>query len=118
MNEIKQISFIAQPSPPPPASQLPMNRYDLMTNDDLLFSMDNFTSTNFLGDKLEQKDQLVRNQPLSELTLAIIFGLICACLCFLTITGNLLVLITFRRVRTVSIFLDISNELSLDGDSR
>ena len=29
-------------------------------------------------------------------------GVICACLCLLTITGNLPVLIIFRRIRTVS----------------
>ena len=32
----------------------------------------------------------------------IISGLLCACLCLLTIAGNLLVLITFRHMRTVS----------------
>ena len=31
------------------------------------------------------------------------FGFICAFLCLLTITGNFLVLITFRRIRRVSI---------------
>lgn len=36
------------------------------------------------------------------LTYKISFGVICACLCLLTITGNLLVLIVFRRIRTVS----------------
>ena len=40
----------------------------------------------------------------TSLTYTIIFGLVCACLCFLTIAGNLLVLITFRRMRTVSIY--------------
>jgi uncharacterized membrane protein YjjP (DUF1212 family) len=40
----------------------------------------------------------------TPLTYTIIFGFVCACLCFLTITGNLLVLITFRRMRTVSIY--------------
>jgi hypothetical protein len=30
------------------------------------------------------------------------FGFICAFLCLLTITGNLLVLLTFRRIRRVS----------------
>ncbi len=39
----------------------------------------------------------------STLTYKISFGFICACLCLLTITGNLLVLVTFRRIRTVSI---------------
>lgn len=36
------------------------------------------------------------------LTYKISFGVICACLCLLTIMGNLLVLIIFRRIRTVS----------------
>ena len=35
-------------------------------------------------------------------TYKIIFGLLCACLCLLTIAGNLLVLITFRHMHTVS----------------
>jgi len=39
----------------------------------------------------------------TTLTYKISLGFICACLCLLTITGNLLVLITFRRIRTVSI---------------
>jgi len=39
----------------------------------------------------------------STLSYKISLGTICACLCLLTITGNLLVLITFRRIRTVSI---------------
>jgi hypothetical protein len=38
----------------------------------------------------------------TALSYKISLGLICACLCLLTITGNLLVLITFRRIRTVS----------------
>ncbi|CAF1581058.1 unnamed protein product [Rotaria magnacalcarata] len=38
----------------------------------------------------------------TSLTYTIIFGFVCAFLCFLTITGNLLVLITFRRIKTVS----------------
>ncbi|CAF1676067.1 unnamed protein product [Rotaria magnacalcarata] len=37
----------------------------------------------------------------TSLTYTIIFGFVCAFLCFLTITGNLLVLITFRRIKTV-----------------
>ena len=37
------------------------------------------------------------------LSYKISLGFICACLCLLTISGNLLVLITFRRIRTVSI---------------
>jgi small-conductance mechanosensitive channel len=40
---------------------------------------------------------------LTSFTYKIILGIVCACLCFLTIMGNLLVLITFRRMRTVSI---------------
>lgn len=106
MNEIKQFSFLAQPQPP----TFQMNRYDLTVNDDFLFSMENITE-NLLGNKSESKYSL-RNQQLPELTYTIIFGLICAFLCFLTITGNLLVLITFRRVRTVS----ISNERKFLAD--
>ena len=83
--------------------QEPMNLFHVTISNGLLFSMGNFTE-NFLVDKPNNKTHLP-NLPLSGLTYAIISGLICACLCFLTITGNLLVLITFRRVRTVSIEL-------------
>ena len=41
---------------------------------------------------------------LTSLSLKIVSGLVCAFLCFLTIMGNFLVLITFRRMRTVSRF--------------
>lgn len=44
------------------------------------------------------------NFELTSLSYKIISGLVCAFLCFLTITGNFLVLITFRRMRTVSEF--------------
>ncbi|CAF1440797.1 unnamed protein product [Adineta ricciae] len=44
---------------------------------------------------------IVTHFQYSSLILKISLGLICACLCLLTITGNLLVLITFRRIRTV-----------------
>ena len=50
------------------------------------------------------------------LTYKISLGFICACLCLLTVSGNLLVLITFRRIRTVSISLGVfrfKNSLSL-----
>lgn len=45
-----------------------------------------------------------KNQDDLRLIYKINFGVICACLCVLTITGNLLVLIIFRRIRTVSLF--------------
>lgn len=37
----------------------------------------------------------------------IILGFVCAFLCLLTITGNFLVLITFRRIKTVSILVKL-----------
>ncbi|CAF3368799.1 unnamed protein product [Rotaria sp. Silwood1] len=44
---------------------------------------------------------LINDFKSTSLAYTIIFGFVCAFLCFLTITGNLLVLITFRRMRTV-----------------
>jgi len=49
------------------------------------------------------KNDTMLNPKNSTLPYKISLGSICACLCLLTITGNLLVLITFRRIRTVSI---------------
>lgn len=82
--------------------QKSLHLFRLTTSDDLLFSMENFTE-NFLAEKTTDNKDHLSNPPLSGLIYAIISGLICACLCFLTIAGNLLVLVTFRRVRTVSI---------------
>ncbi|CAF2412325.1 unnamed protein product [Rotaria sp. Silwood2] len=48
---------------------------------------------------------LVPDFEFTTLTYKISLGFIFICLCFLTITGNLLVLVTFRRMRTVSLFL-------------
>ena len=48
-------------------------------------------------------DGPMSGSQLTALTYKISLGLICACLCLLTVTGNFLVLLTFRRLRTVSI---------------
>jgi hypothetical protein len=75
------------------------NTNSVITIDSLSFSLGNMSD-------ILLNNLAIRNSPhveLTTLTYTIIFGLICACLCFLTITGNLLVLITFRRMRTVSI---------------
>ena len=47
--------------------------------------------------------QSVAHVQYSFLLFKIGLGFVCACLCLLTVTGNLLVLVTFRRLRTVSI---------------
>jgi len=51
----------------------------------------------------DSTNYLIPNVEYTTLTYKISLGFICACLCLLAITGNLLVLITFRRMRTVSI---------------
>lgn len=61
-----------------------------------LMNLKNRTITNKFYDLISVLDH-------PTLTYKISLGFICACLCLLTITGNLLVLITFRRIRTVSI---------------
>lgn len=78
---------------------------------EFLFRIDNFSddlSNNLtnqtdpqINNLTHQTDHQINNDQLTTLTYTITFGFICACLCFLTITGNLLVLITFRRMRTV-----------------
>ncbi|CAF0900219.1 unnamed protein product [Adineta ricciae] len=49
----------------------------------------------------ESGNDFLQHFPLTPLPYTIIFGLICAFLCFLTISGNLIVLSSFRRMRTV-----------------
>lgn len=73
----------------------------ISSNEELLFRIDNL-SDDILNNLTHQTDQLTIRHQLSTLTYTIVFGFVCACLCLLTITGNLLVLITFRRMRTVS----------------
>lgn len=51
----------------------------------------------------ESSNRFVNHFPLTSLAYTLIFGLICAFLCFLTISGNLIVLTSFRRMRTVSV---------------
>ena len=57
-------------------------------------------SNRYLNDSTTE---LLHDSEFTSFTYKFTFGFVCACLCFLTITGNLLVLITFRRMRTVSI---------------
>ncbi len=92
MSETDELSFVVQQQ---------LNIYSIITTDNLTFSIGNI-SDNILTNKNEHND-FRRNFQLSASTYRIIFGLICACLCFLTVTGNLLVLVTFRRMRSVSI---------------
>lgn len=70
---------------------------------DLLLSLENFSDDTLFNLTHNYTNDSTDSSPLTQLTYTIIFGLVCACLCFLTIAGNLLVLITFRRMRTVSI---------------
>lgn len=46
---------------------------------------------------------LTSNTEFTTLSFKFSLGFIFICLCLLTITGNLLVLLIFRRIRTVSI---------------
>jgi len=89
MSDTDELSLVVQ--------QQQLNLYSIVTTDNLTFSIDNISDIILKNNHFRNKFQL------SVLTYTIIFGLICACLCFLTVTGNLLVLITFRRMRTVSI---------------
>ena len=79
--------------------QQQLNIYSIVTNDNLSFSIGNLSESIL---NRNHSNDFRRKFQISALTYTIIFGFICACLCFLTVTGNLLVLITFRRVRTVS----------------
>jgi hypothetical protein len=87
--------------------QQPNIHYVAIT-DALLLNIGNMSEINMAN--LTQKNSndstndLLGDFNLTSLSYNIIFGLVCACLCFLTITGNLLVLVTFRRMRTVSIW--------------
>jgi len=76
------------------------NTYSVITTDVLSFSIGNISDNNLINITNRNEND---STSFTSLTYTIIFGLVCACLCFLTITGNLLVLITFRRMRTVSI---------------
>ncbi len=85
------------------------NTHSIATIDDLSLSISigNILQINLINitnrNENNSTNYLISDLELAELPYTIVFGLICACLCFLTITGNLLVLITFRRMRTVSI---------------
>ena len=68
-----------------------------------LGQMPEIHSTNLSSRYLNDSTTAFLHEPdFTSFTYKVIFGFVCACLCFLTITGNLLVLITFRRMRTVS----------------
>jgi len=83
------------------------NTYFLTNGVDILFSLANFSDNNLINiTNRNENGSLIDTERQSELTslpYTIIFGFVCACLCFLTVTGNLLVLVTFRHMQTVSI---------------
>jgi hypothetical protein len=89
------------------------------TTDVLSFIIRKMSDINSTNITQYNSNNNISNVEFPSLTYKISFGLICACLCLLTITGNLLVLITFRRIRTVSIRLfklnDLSHENSLSA---
>jgi hypothetical protein len=71
----------------------------------MIWNMSEIYPPNVTNRHLNDSTNYSSYTPISaSLIYTIIFGFVCACLCFLTITGNLLVLITFRRMRTVSIY--------------
>jgi hypothetical protein len=94
------------------------NIYSVVNGDTLSFIIWNMSEFNLSNATyIYQNDSTNHSSNVSELTsltYTIFFGLICACLCFLTVTGNLLVLVTFRRMRTVSI-IEISIEWLING---
>jgi len=85
-----------------------LNPYFFTTRVNFSFNIGNFSDNNLINitNINENGSNIIDTEHQLELTslpYTIIFGFICACLCFLTVTGNLLVLITFRRIQTVSI---------------
>jgi hypothetical protein len=84
-----------------------LNPYFFTTPVNFSFSIGNFSDNNLINiTNINENGSIIDTEHQLELTslpYTIIFGFICACLCFLTVTGNLLVLITFRRIQTVSI---------------
>ena len=85
--------------------QQQQNTHSSIDTDVLTFTIDTMLEmnlTNLTNQYINNRIYYLLSVFESTLTYKISLGLICACLCLLTITGNLLVLITFRRIRTVS----------------
>ena len=89
-----------------PTEEQQQNIHSVYTAGVFLLSIGNMSEINVLNITNTSLDNSSHHSksnsgPISLLYM-IILGFVCALLCFLTITGNLLVLITFRRMRTVS----------------
>jgi hypothetical protein len=83
--------------------QQQQNRCFSATTAVLSVIIDKMSELNLTNITTQYKNNSNNHFQFPSLTYKISLGLICACLCLLTMTGNLLVLITFRRIRTVSI---------------
>ncbi|CAF0755113.1 unnamed protein product [Adineta steineri] len=77
------------------------NIYSDVNSDTLLLTIESMIEAGLNNVTNDSTSHLTYDFALTSLTYTIIFGFVCALLCFLTIVGNLLVLITFRRMRTV-----------------
>ncbi|CAF0938577.1 unnamed protein product [Adineta steineri] len=78
-------------------SSINIHDHSFRLNDMIEISLINITNRNLNGSLYYS----ISNFEYTTLTYKISMGFICACLCLLTITGNLFVLITFRRIRKV-----------------
>lgn len=98
MNNIDEYFSTEQQQPPYQQPSI----YFIAAINDFALSLGNFSENDLFN--ITYKYENKNPSQVTPLTYTIIFGLVCACLCFLTIAGNLLVLITFRRMQTVSIY--------------
>jgi hypothetical protein len=84
--------------------QQQLSRHFSVVTDVLSLSIDTILEMNLTNITDENVNNITNSSTQdTTLTYKISLGFICAGLCMLTITGNLLVLITFRRIQTVSI---------------
>lgn len=100
MNNIDEIFLTEE-------QQQEQNVYSVFVTDAISLTIENMLDIN-MGNITNRNpndsiDYLPHDLTSISLTYTFIFGIVCALLCFLTIMGNLLVLITFRRMKTVSI---------------
>ena len=87
--------------------QQPPSTYSDTVTDALSPTMGHLFEMHFINasdrDSNDTTSGLIHDLALPSVVYTIVFGAICALLCFLTVAGNLIVLSTFRRLRTVSI---------------
>ncbi|CAF1668303.1 unnamed protein product, partial [Didymodactylos carnosus] len=83
-------------------SELLYQQLSKTIDDDISFNWIN--STKYLNTVITLTDENINNITITQYFYRIILIFVCACVSLLTIFGNLLVLITFRRIKTVSEF--------------